>query len=111
MNDPFDGCIDDLFDVELKDHYNGAVVTLVDMLSRNPGEFAKRIVVPLEEVIANSATLNAGTVAQRDQMLAFLTSSMIDDLSTPLSSSSRMSRATMCVGSMPKPTIGTSASG
>ena len=79
MNDPFDGYIDDLFDVELKDRYNGAVVTLVDMLSRNPGEFAKRIGVPLEEAIATSATMDAGTVAQRDQMLAFLTSSMIDD--------------------------------
>ncbi len=39
MNDPFDGYIDDLFDVELKDRYNGAVVTLVDMST--PAFFAR----------------------------------------------------------------------
>lgn len=80
MNDPFDGYIGDLFDVELKDHYSAAAVTLVDMLSRDPAEFAKRIGVPLEEAIATSATMNAGTAAQRDALLALLTSSMIEDL-------------------------------
>lgn len=80
MNDPFDGYIDDLFDAELKDRYNAAAARLVDMLSRDPAEFAKRIGVPLEEAIATSATMNAGTVTQRDHLLAFLTSSMVEDL-------------------------------
>jgi hypothetical protein len=84
MNDPFDGYIDDLFDVELKDHYNAAAMTLVDVLSRDPAEFAKRIGVPLEEAIATSATMNAGTVAQRDALLALLTLSMIEDLDPQL---------------------------
>jgi hypothetical protein len=43
MNDPFDAYIDDLFDVEPKDRYNAAAVTLVNMLSRDPAEFATRI--------------------------------------------------------------------
>lgn len=80
MNDPFDGYIGDLFDVELKDMYHAAAVTLVDMLSRDPAEFAKRIGAPLEEAMARSATMNAGTVAQRDELLALLTSSMVEDL-------------------------------
>ena len=50
------------------------------MLSRDPAEFAKRIGAPLEEAIARSATMNAGTVAQRDELLALLTSSMVEDL-------------------------------
>lgn len=79
MNDPFDGYIDDLFDVELKDRYNVTAVTLVDILSRDPAEFAERIGVPLEKAIATSATMNAGTVAQRDELLALLTSSVVEN--------------------------------
>jgi hypothetical protein len=79
MNDPFDNYIDDLFDVELKDRYNAAAVALVDMLSRDPVEFAKRIGVPIQEAIATSATMNAGTVAQREMLLALLTSSEIEE--------------------------------
>jgi hypothetical protein len=79
MNDPFDGYIDDLFDVELKKRYNAAAVALIDMLSRDPAEFAKRIGVPPEKAIATSATMNSGTVAQRYELLALLTSSVVED--------------------------------
>ena len=79
MNDPFDAYIDDLFDGQLKDRYNEAAVTLVDMLSRDPAEFAKRIGVPVKEAIAASASMNAGTVAQREELLALLTSSVVED--------------------------------
>ncbi|VFU17686.1 conserved hypothetical protein [Methylocella tundrae] len=80
MNDPFDAYIDDLFDVELKDSYKAAAVTFVDILSRDPAEFAKRIGVPLEEAIAASAAMNAGTVAQRDELLALFASSAVEEM-------------------------------
>jgi hypothetical protein len=80
MNDPFDAYIDDLFDIGLKDRHNAAALALVDMLSRDPAEFAKRIGVPLEEAIATSATMNAGTVAQRDELMAILTSTALEDI-------------------------------
>ncbi len=80
MNDPFDAYIDDLFDVELKDIYKTAAVTFVDILSRDPAEIAKRIGVPLEQAIATSAAMNAGTVAQRDELLALFASSAVEDL-------------------------------
>ncbi len=80
MNDPFDGYIDDLFHDELKDRYNNAAVTLVDMLSRDPAEFAKRMRVPLEQATETSAIMNAGTVAQRDALLELLTSPRFEDL-------------------------------
>ena len=84
MNDPFDNYIDDLFDVDLKDRYHAAAVAFVDMLSRDPVELAKQMGVPLEEAIATSATMNAGTVAQREMLFALLTSSEIEEWYPPL---------------------------
>jgi hypothetical protein len=80
MNDPFDGYIDDLFDDQLKDMHDAAAVQLVDLLGRDPAEFAKRIGVPLEEAIATSQTMNAGTDAQRRGLLTLLRSAAIEEM-------------------------------
>jgi hypothetical protein len=68
------------FDIELKEYHDRAVVAMVDMIARAPAEFAKRIGVPVDEAIAASTALNAGTLAQRNRLLALLRSPMIETL-------------------------------
>jgi hypothetical protein len=80
MNDPFDINIDDLFETALTDWRNAEVAILVDMLSANPAEYAERVGVPPEDAIAISGIINAGTAAQREELLAILTSPVIDDM-------------------------------
>ncbi|MGD9539829.1 DUF2971 domain-containing protein [Methylocystis sp.] len=80
MNDPFDVYLDDLFEDDPRDLLNAASERLVDMLSRDPAEYAKRTGTPLEQAIVNSAAINAGTVAQRDQFLALITSPIVEAL-------------------------------
>lgn len=80
MNDPFDAYIGDLFDVALKDKHNASAVALVDILSRDPAEFAKQIGVPLEAVIAASTAMNAGTITHRNSLLAFVASPTFENM-------------------------------
>jgi hypothetical protein len=80
MNDPFDGYIDDLFNVELKEINSKANATLIEMLISDPTSFAQRIGVPLEEAIAASASISAASDAQRERLLKRLTSPEIEDM-------------------------------
>jgi hypothetical protein len=77
MNDPFDVYIDDIFDFELKNWYIDTNANPIDMLSSSPVEFARRTGVSLDAAIEASTTLNAGTVAQRHELLAFLASPFV----------------------------------
>ncbi len=79
MNDPFDINIDDLFETALTDWRNAEVAILVDTLSANPAEYAERVGVP-EDAIAISGIINAGTAAHREELLALLTSPVIEDM-------------------------------
>lgn len=80
MNDPFDVYIDDLFDTPLRQRYRAAATILVEMIERDPAAFADRISVPIEEVAAVSAMMNAGTAAQRDELLALLASLTLEEV-------------------------------
>jgi hypothetical protein len=80
MNDPFDAYIDDLFDSSLRERHRDAAIAIVDMIEHDPAALARCLGLPFEEVAEASSTMRAGTQGQRDELLALVTSTVVEDL-------------------------------